>query len=571
MADSSVVRKATDSSLYYREAQASELTFEEKVDLAYSRLSEAVNIAVQDSLLQRFLGLDDYDTNLQQQITRILDGSTQFSAIALPDSFQLPEWRIIYGGTGAHDHRGGPYGALVSHRFLSDTTEDDHHPRVHALIGPDHIGTVQESLIEWDGIFGHRHDGLTASAVWHTDLLFQSPDDHHRTLHHIQSHEGNLEASQVLFEGAGVDAAILAIQIAAMVHDNKSVFDAHGLVLSDLLALGLINREELNLHTTDVVGHPQVATNAADIMQLLQNVGDLFSSVFGLGNDLADLLPRMSVLESTVPLKLFISELYPRLAQYGGIGSVLGGFREIENGYFTNMQIGSLIVTNVSGIDTLTMDHMIVNADILLPDGALEQRWMKSDPAPMVTWTIPSEELPDDLDNIRYAIATIAGEPFDYMGAAPTFSPTSSFAGDDLKTFQEIEWYRNWLMTHEYCQAMFVDTFFDDAFASSTTGVIADHKLAFSGAGDYTTLSHIYGVEIQDISFFAVHVEATDLTVIEAQVTVNGVDWIAVPYTDFDTDVDVAGAEQGKQVQVKLVTTGATDIYSFGVLLGWRW
>ena len=570
MENSSVVTKDTSSSLYRNEPQVEQLTFEQQFANIYARMTEAVDVTVANSLLDRFLGLDSVGVDLQARIERILDGTTQFVEINLPDSFMLPEWRINFGGEYAHDHRGGPYGAKISHRNISGITEDDHHPRVHALVGPDHIGVITENMIQWSGMAGHKHDGIIATAVDHRDLTHKSPDDHHHTLHDIRSHFGTYPSELVTYQGNTVYDTLSFIRTAVFFHANSDVFHAHGLTVQALLDLGLASLFDLQKHEADYVGHGLSADNAAQIELTNSNVATLSERVFSIGADIVALIEGVDQIDAVLPQKMFSSEFIARLERYGGTGTILGGQRPIEDGVFDNITVDTAVIATLSGLLSLTVGDLVVTGAITLNDDTLEQTWVKAGSSPTAdTWAPAPAGIGEELNNIRYAITQVAGEPFDYLPGPPVLGETSSFAGDTLKTFEEVEWYRNWFMSHDYCFAMIVDTFADDTFMASGSATIEKHYLL--GAGDYLCEPQGYGAEIQPLSFFVVHVETDDPFSVSVDVTVNGgADWTTVGMADFDSAITPVPAKQGKDAQVRITITGAHKVYSYGVLFGWR-
>jgi len=570
------IQKSTGSSLYERQVGFADALRETQWQQILALLTAAVSdIADPTALDGRFNAMSLIDEDLQDQITGILNGTIQFTQIYLPDMFAFGEIQVAFGD-GGHAHAGGASGQQVSHPSLLDMTADDHHTQVHGLGGSDHTGPLAEAQVTWDITGGHAHDGTAGKQISHPNIVDIGEDDHHPKEHDLDSHTGTLDDASVAVAQAGLVATSLHDAITEMLgmtttHAEASATAAHGLSLLELAALGAAEASVLSGHMGDPVGHADVAQHTLDIGTLQTDMFSLQGTVAGIGSDVADLLAWQTGIDLVLPTKLNIADLIPTLLAWGGGGAVLGGVTALEAGTFDTLMAGILEATSLAAasaaIESLDVTTMLtVSGGLAFPAASIDPAWV----GPLVvgsTWNAAPTDLNESLNNIRAVMATVSGEPWNLNGAnPPALSPTSSFAGETLRTFEELEWYRNWFVGSMWTRGMIVDVF-EDASGTDLLGggaTIADHALR--GAGTCLSKEYVYTATMYTVEYVNVHVEAEDPSAVTVTVIADGMNNPAINDTQFDNDflLDFTG----QSIQLLIEVSNNTAVYSYGVLLG---
>ena len=567
----SVINKEVAGNLYQREQTTAEIQFWENWYNLLERVGELIDITIPDSLVDVIniinQNMAEEDAALQEQIDEILSGE-------LLSGLTLPEAQIIFEEEG-HDHSGGESGAKISHPGLLDVTPNDHHSQVHDIIGPDHSGPLDEIAVTFDPVSGHSHEGIDSRPIDHDNIINVGPDDHHPEVHDLQSHTGDLSAALVTVGEVPVDDVLSAIEDEIAYHTGLTATLGHDLSLDELVDLGVAVPQDLIDHEADTYGHGQVYTNEAAIAILQEALAEAQATLATAGIDIIDLQAAIVALGGEVDEKTTIDEVTALITAWTG---ALGSVAPIVSASFVDVEIDGVLsvvaITNLAELivgdlvaTSIETDSLTVTTTITLPEGSVAQGAVATE-TPETTYNNTPVTLVDDLGNVRAMLGKLAGEPWDMDAAAnPDFTATSAFAGLDLKTQEELQWYRMWLAGSLTCNGLVVDTFFDDSLQGSGDAVIADHQM---GTGIYETSPVNYtSAELYDVDYVIFHVEASDPATLIVEVTANAgdltPDWTLIPNARFDKVYPIN--TPGKSIKVR-ITSAAGYVYSYGVLLG---
>jgi len=572
------VVKDRGSSLYELVVSADEQQRNEQIDQSLMRLMEVVDISVEQSLADEFAALRDSDAVITDRIDAIMSGQEEFLAIALPDGFTLPEAAVQMDWIDGHTHAGGAFGKLIDHQTLWNVGENDHHKRLHMLTGPDHVGALQELIIQWHPTAGHRHEGVQTRKIRHIDLDLIDKDDHHPMFHMLEDHVGELDASVIRMAGEVLSEVLEQMQVDFRVHDDATATVAHNLTTQELVSLGMATQELWARHVWDTAAHPfmseKINNNAASLAVIAVDISNLQALIPGIQSDVSGIEARLAIMESVMPTKLDAAMLFPLITAWGGAGAVLGGTVPLEAVITDAIQATDALFTNLvsdsAAITALTATDLVVTGTVSLPEGSIEQTDVATGPIDS-SWYATPAHLNNDLSNIRNIMETVLGDPWNLDGAnPPAFPATSAFAGRDMKSHQEETWYRDWFFSSMWYRGLILDVFKDDiaiqAGGSLAGAVIEDHQL--KGPGVYTTRTYSYTAAMYDVEYVMLHVEASDPAAVSARVTVNGgVAWKTITSTDFDKAIDMV-PDEGREVIIELTITGSESVYSYGLMLG---
>ena len=522
-------------------------------------VSNATDITDSNSLENRLSDIDAEIENTQGQVAAILNGSIRFSEIFLPISFQLSEGQIFFDGVLGHNHTGGSLGKKISHSNITDITPNDHHLQIHAINGPDHSGSLSELDLRWSPA-GHSHDGFTAR-ISHANVTDIEPDTHHPMLHSYDSHSGDISGDSVLFDGIQLRLILDGIREQLTIHEDTAW--AHG---------SPVESNDLAIHMTDS-SHTQAMIAVAGVYTLNGLVSEIQIEQQYIEDTISELIARVDTVESDLFLKANLNLISAMIKSYGGS---LGMISPITDGAFTNLTADSLIASSFETdsmelIDLTVTGNFILDAagSISLPDSAVAQVSVGS-VTPLYAWAETPVTLVDDLDNIRYMLTKVSGEPWGMDGdIIPEFTPTSAFGGQDLKTFEETAWYYDWLVAHEICRGMFFDTFADDSGATLINNPTNLYNNMLIGPAVYTSIQADYDGDLYDIMFVIVHIESSDPSKVSCRITANnGTSWTSISHTRFDVPVTLLPGAYGRAFQIEITLTSGVELYSYGVLLG---